>query len=134
MFDTTLNKHLCYLRHLRPNPSASICGSALVSVGAKLHACAVGIGEIELVTACRPIGWIAIDTRFEAEVAKSRRDFVRVVIFDANAEVMDGSRIREFIEPKKTAAESEVDAAVAWTAHHVETEELRIKLRRTLDV
>src|SRR5262245_59597485 len=80
--------------------------SALISVGAKLHAAVVRSIEVQLIAAARAIRGVAIDGGVNPHLLQARGNSLRIVIVHADANVIDRAWICQFVNAEKSVAES----------------------------
>ena len=80
--------------------SAKAAGSPLVAMRADLQAVVVEGLDIELVAAARPRLRIAVDRRRDSHLLALRGERVRVVVVDADGDVVDGSGVGQLVRPR----------------------------------
>src|SRR5262245_6722818 len=111
-----------------------VISSSLIAVRRQLHARVVGVGEVQLIAAAGAVGGIAIDGGLQSLLTQARGDPIRIIIVDADAEMVSPSWVGELVQTEKAGAEPEVDAAVARTAHDLQAQNSRIERGAPLDV
>src|SRR5262249_6652858 len=102
--------------------------SALISAGAELHAAVVGSIEVQLIAAARAIRGVTIDGGVDPHLLQPRGNPLWIVIVHADANVIDRAWICQLVNAENPVPESEIDAAVAWSADDLEAEHLRIEI------